>query len=40
VVEFGGKTYTDGAGASQPVTPDMLNNLQVRRSSPQLSCSL
>lgn len=28
VVEFGGKTYIDGAGASHPVTPDMLSNLQ------------
>lgn len=28
VVEFGGKSYTDAAGASQPVTPDMLSNLQ------------
>lgn len=28
VVEFGGKTYADTAGASHPVTPDMLSNLQ------------
>lgn len=28
VVDFGGKAYTDAAGASHPVTPDMLNNLQ------------
>ncbi|WP_285406584.1 XVIPCD domain-containing protein [Luteibacter sp. ME-Dv--P-043b] len=29
VAEFGGKTYADNAGASHPVTPDMLNNLQA-----------
>lgn len=28
VTEFGAKSYTDAAGASQAVTPDMLNNLQ------------
>jgi hypothetical protein len=28
VVEFGGKTYSYGVHASQPVTPDMLSNLQ------------
>jgi hypothetical protein len=28
VVDFGSKAYTDGAGASHPVTPDMLSNLQ------------
>jgi hypothetical protein len=28
VVEFSGKQYTDTAGANQPVTPDMLSNLQ------------
>lgn len=28
VVEFGGNHYTDAAGTSQQVTPDMLSNLQ------------
>ena len=28
VVDFGSKAYTDAAGVSHPVTPDMLNNLQ------------
>lgn len=28
VVEFGGKSYVDAAGATHPVTPDMLSNLQ------------
>lgn len=28
VAEFGAKSYTDASGASQAVTPDMLNNLQ------------
>jgi hypothetical protein len=28
VVDFAGKTYPDAANAMQPVSPDMLNNLQ------------
>jgi len=28
VVEFGAKTYTDSAGATHPVSPDMVSNLQ------------
>ncbi|HEY4293663.1 XVIPCD domain-containing protein [Luteibacter sp.] len=38
VVDFGGKTYSDGVHANQPVTPDMLNNLQrTLNNSPALA---
>jgi hypothetical protein len=38
VAEFGGKTYADAAGASHPVTPDMLKNLQgTLNNSPALA---
>lgn len=38
VTEFSGKTYADAAGASHPVTPDILNNLQeTLNNSPALA---
>ncbi|URL58038.1 hypothetical protein IM816_15740 [Luteibacter flocculans] len=38
VTEFGAKSYTDAAGVSQAVTPDMLNNLQgTLNNSPALA---
>lgn len=38
VAEFGGKTYADAAGASHPVTSDMLSNLQgTLNNSPALT---
>lgn len=41
VVEFGGKSYSDGTGAMHPVTPDMLNNLQgTLNSSPVLASEI
>ncbi|WP_049623168.1 XVIPCD domain-containing protein [Frateuria defendens] len=41
VVEFGGKSYSDGTGAMPPVTPDMLNNLQgTLNGSPALASEI
>jgi hypothetical protein len=38
VVDFAGKTYPDAANAMQPVSPDMLNNLQgTLNNSPALA---